>query len=84
MLKETFNLLTTSEIMEENKETAKQLAVEKNGRTYQLIVPVDATIGSAYDGCHALLLRIIEIAQEVAKEAAPKEIDAEVLPKEME
>lgn len=63
---------------EEKKNVAeqrKQISIEKDGKTYQLIMPFDATIGSAYDACHAILSSILEIAKEAVEKAAPKEVE---------
>ena len=60
---------------ENTQEQRKQLSVEKDGKTYQLIMPFDTTIGGAYDACHAILSSILEIAKEAVEKAAPKEVE---------
>jgi len=53
-------------------EKRAEVAVEKNGRKYQLLLPMDASIGEAYEAAFVLLLRIIEVAKENAEKMRPQ------------
>jgi len=54
------------------QEKRAEVAVEKNGRKYQLLLPMDASVGEAYEAGFILLLRVIEIAKENAEKMRPQ------------
>ena len=68
------------------QEKRAEVAVEKNGRKYQLLLPMDASIGEAYEAAFVLLLRVIEIAKENAEKMRPQppKEDAAVEPEVVE
>lgn len=49
------------------------LSVVKNERTYELILPVNAPYGEAYDATFEFLKHISELAKQAAEQAARAE-----------
>jgi len=75
----SINLLTMGERVEKptvaTEEKRAEVVVMRDDRKYQLLLPVDASIGEAYEAAFAILLRIIEIAKESAEKMRPRTAD---------
>jgi len=66
----------TDEIMEEAKEIKRvEIQVTHNEKLFGLVMPENTSIGEAYEGCFALLSRVLEIAHEAAEKARPKKVE---------
>ena len=53
--------------MEENKQI--NIEVEKNNKKFYFVMPDNCPVGDAYDACHLVLNRIVELAQQIADKA---------------
>ena len=65
--------------VKEVQETEKraEVLVMNGDRKYQLLLPMNATIGEAYDAAFRVLSKVLEIAKEGAEKVRPKKVDAE-------
>ena len=60
----------TKEVKVEQEKRA-EVSIMKGDRKYQLLLPMDTSIGEAYEAAYSILLRIVEIAKEHAEKMQP-------------
>ena len=51
-----------------------KFVIEKNERNYEFTMPFGAPYGEAYDACHEMLGKIVEMSKE-AQERATREVE---------